>query len=456
VTDFRWFFAGQSVSLLGSSMAPVALAFAVLDASGSAGDLGIILTAYMVPLLVFLLVGGATADRFPRRTVLVAANLGSALTQGGVAALLLTGRYALLPVAALGLLNGVLAAFTAPALRGIVPQLVARDRIRKANALLGSVRNATKILGPSLSGVLVVAVGGGPAIAFDALTYLLAAVCLARLAWLSVTGGPADASVASRPPGGGMLADIRDGWTEFRRIRWVWTVSLCFCVINLVQTGTWQILGPVLTRQVSGEAAWGFVLSARGAGLLVMSALMYRLVVRHLLRLGQLLSVLGALPLLALGAHLHAPWLIAAAFVAGLGSSAMAVGWDTSLQEHVPAHALSRVSSYDDLLSYAAIPVGQLCVGPLAQRFGGFPVAAAAGAVYAATALVPLASATVRRLPHGSDAGGLRQVGLEGGEDGAGESAGGGELVGGGDGEDGFEVALELGLGAARADDDAR
>ncbi|MER6514062.1 MFS transporter [Nonomuraea sp. NPDC001636] len=394
-TDLRWFLSAQAVSLLGSSMAPVALAFGVLDASGNTSDLGVVLTAYMVPLLAFLLVGGAVADRLPRRTVLVAAHLGSALTQGGVAALLLTGRYALLPVAVLGFLNGTLAAFTTPALRGIVPQLVAKDRIRQANALLGSVRNATKILGPSLSGIAVAAVGGGPAIAFDALTYLLAAGCLARLSLPAAPTAPR--------PSSGMLTDIRDGWTEFRRIRWVWTVSVCFCVVNLVQVGTWQILGPVLTRQLGGEETWGFVLSARGAGMLVMSALIYRLVVRRLLRLGQLMSALGAIPLLALGAHLDAPWLIAVAFVAGLGSSVAAVSWETSLHEHVPAHVLSRVSSYDDLLSYLAIPVGQLAVGLLADRFDGFRVAATAGLVYAAAALLPLASAAVRRLPHAQD-----------------------------------------------------
>ncbi|MEU4549439.1 MFS transporter [Nonomuraea dietziae] len=395
LAGFRWFLSAQVVSLLGSSMAPVALAFGVLDASGSTSDLSVVLAAHMVPLLAFLLVGGAVADRIPRRTVLVAAHLGSALTQGGVAALLLTDSYALLPVATLGFLAGVLAAFTTPALRGIVPQLVPRDRVRQANALLASARNATKILGPSLSGVVVAAASGGPAIAFDALTYLLAAGFFARL---SLPAAPTSPRPSSR-----MLTDIRDGWTEFRRVRWVWTVSLCFCVINLVQVGTWQILGPVLTRQLSGEEIWGVVLSARGVGMLVVSALLYRLVVRHLLRLGQLMSALGALPLLALGAHLHAPWLIAAAFVAGLGSSVAAVGWETSLQEHIPAHVLSRVSSYDDLLSYIAIPIGQLGVGLLADRFGDFQVAAAAGMIYAVAAVLPLASAAVRRLPHAQD-----------------------------------------------------
>ncbi|MEU9623672.1 MFS transporter [Streptomyces sp. NPDC048155] len=390
-TEFRSFFAGRLVSLLGSSMAPVALAFAVLDSSGSAHDLGIVLSAHMLPLLALLLVGGATADRFSRRTVLMAAHLGSALTQGGVAALLLSGHYSLVLVAVLEFLNGALAAFITPALRGIVPQLVDKTLLRQANSVLGSARNACKILGPSLSGVLVVAVGSGPAIAFDAFTYLLAAGLLARLTLATGTIAPRRATV---------LTDIRVGWAEFRRIPWVWAGTMSFCLMNLVQTGTWQILGPQLTRQISGEATWGFVLSARGVGLLVSSLLMYRIVVRHLLRLGQLTSALAALPLLVLGAHLHAPWLVAGAFIAGLGSSVTAVAWDTSLQEHVPAQVLSRVTSYDDVLSYIAIPVGQLAVGPLAQTFGGFRVAAAAGVLAAAAAVIPLASTAVRRLPH--------------------------------------------------------
>ncbi|WP_250969379.1 MFS transporter [Streptomyces sp. RKAG290] len=203
-----------------------------------------------------------------------------------------------------------------------------------------------------------------------------------------------------RAPRTTVLTDIRDGWTEFRAIRWVWAGALSFCLMNLAQTGTWQILGPQLTRQLDGEATWGFVLSARGLGLLVSSLLMYRLVVRHLLRLGQLTSALAALPLLALGARLPAPWLLAAAFVAGLGSAVTAVAWDTSLQEHVPPHVLSRVASYDDLLSYVAIPIGQLSVGPLSQTYGAFHLTAAAGVASAVAALLPLTSRAVRRLPH--------------------------------------------------------
>ncbi|MFD0327722.1 hypothetical protein ACFQZC_04515 [Streptacidiphilus monticola] len=195
----------------------------------------------------------------------------------------------------------------------------------------------------------------------------------------------------------------------FRGTPWVWPVTLAFAVVNLVQTGTWQILGPQLTEQLSGSAAlWGLVLSARGVGMLVMSGVTYRLTLRHLARAGQLASVLGALPLLAVGQRFAAPLLLAAAFTAGLGSALTMTAWDTSLQEHIPERVLSRVAAYDDLLSYIAIPVGQLAVGPLAQRFGGFDVATTASLCYAVVALLPLASPALRRLPHGSPPGWAR------------------------------------------------
>lgn len=387
---FRWFLFGQTVSLAGSAMAPVAVAFAVLDASGSVSQLGAVLVARTVPMLVFLLIGGATADRYSRRTVLLVTNVGSALTQGGVAALLLTGHYWLPAVALLECLNGVLAAFITPALRGVIPDLVAKSQLRQANSLLGMARNATKILGPGAAGAIVATGGSGAAIAVDAASFLAAAICLGRLPFAT----PVTSAGHSLP------ADIGEGWAQFRSTPWIRSVTLAFFVVNLVLTGSWQILGPALTKHVSGEQLWGFVLSARGLGMLLMGALMSRLIVGHLLRFGLLVGALSALPMIVLGTHPASQWMIIAAFVGGAGMSALAISWDTSLQEHVPAHAISRVSSYDNLLSYAAIPIGQSCIGPLSARLGGFHVALVAGILAAIAALAPLASTAVRRLPH--------------------------------------------------------
>jgi len=385
---FGWFFAGRITSLLGSSMAPVALAFAVLDASNSPNDLGVVLAANLVPHLLLLLVGGATADRFCRRTVLVVANIGSALTQGAVAAVLLTGHYSLPLITALEFANGVLAAFTTPALRGIVPELVEVDQLQQANALLASTRNAIRILGPTAAGVLVAAAGSGLAIAVDAASYALAAGCLLRL-------GRSTIAPTER---GSLRRDIRTGWTYFRSVRWLWPVSLAFFVVNLVQTGPWQILGPLIVSQDSGPQGWGLVLSARAVGLLAMSVLMYRLVARYQLRVTILASIVAAVPLLGLGLGAHTGWLVVAAVIGGVGSSAAAITWDTALQEHIPRDKLSRVSSLDDLLSYAAIPLGQLAAGPLAAVLGARAICLIAGLVWMTVTVVPLLNQSVRDL----------------------------------------------------------
>jgi hypothetical protein len=180
-------------------------------------------------------------------------------------------------------------------------------------------------------------------------------------------------------------------------------MALSFCALNLVNVGPWQILGPTLTKERSGEAAWGLVLSVRAIGLLAMSVPMYRLILRHPLRSGNLLGVLGALPLLALGLGLAAPWLMACAFVGALGFTVAGIAWDTSLQQHVPRETLSRIASFDDLLSFAAIPVSELLVGPAAAQFGGRNVALWCGVAYALVTLAPLAARSVRDLPSISD-----------------------------------------------------
>jgi sugar phosphate permease len=184
-------------------------------------------------VVLFLLVGGAVADRFSRSMVLVVSNLGTALTQGTVACLLISGTYDLAAIAALEFLNGTLTAFTSPAMRGVVPQLVGDTERQRANSLLGSARNAISVTGPVVSGVVVTAFGGGWAIAFDAATYLVAAFCMARL--------QLPQQAASKPST--LLQDIREGWGGFLALTWVPVMVAAFAVINCVYVGVWNVLG---------------------------------------------------------------------------------------------------------------------------------------------------------------------------------------------------------------------
>lgn len=386
VSPFRLFFAGRLISLLGSAMTPVALAFAVLDASHRPTDLGVVLACQIVPQLTFLLLGGVAADRFPRRVVLLGSHLGAGLTQAAVATVIIGGHYHLALVAALAAGNGVAEAFASPALRGIVPELVPPESVQRANALLATARNAARIAGPTFSGLLVVSAGAGWSIAIDAASFFLAAALLARLRLGAVP--PRERRHLGQ--------DLREGWTVFRGLPWLAAGAVSFGVLNLVNVGPWNILGPALTRARSGEAAWGVVLSVRAAGLLLMSVLLVRFTFRYPLRTGSLLGLAAALPLLALGLGAPLPVLLVAVFAGALGFSATDVTWETTLQTHVPRESLSRVASIDDLISYAAIPLGQLLTGPFAALIGARRVALIAGVVYAVSKLAPLALRSVR------------------------------------------------------------
>jgi MFS family permease len=381
------FFAGRLVSLLGSSMAPVALAFAVLETSGRATDLGVVLAARSVPMLLFLLVGGVVSDRMPRRTVLLVSNLGAALTQSAVATCLVTGRYHIAAIAALEFLNGVVTAFTSPALRGIVPQLVDASQRQRANSLLGTTKNATSILGPSVAGVLVVAFGGGWAIAVDAVTYLLAAVCMARL------------DLPGRPEKGtsSFFAELREGWVGFRSLTWVCTIVVAFAVTNCLYVGVWNVLGPTIAAASVGAAAWGTVLSVRAVGVLTASAAMYRVTVLRSPAAGLLCFSLGSLPMVVLGLQGRLWLLVTAALLAGLGQGVMAIIWETSLQDHVAPDKLSRIAAYDDLVSFAAVPLGQVGVAPFAAAFGNHHVMVTGGVLFGVAALAPVLFASVRQ-----------------------------------------------------------
>ncbi|MDQ3629471.1 MAG: MFS transporter [Actinomycetota bacterium] len=386
--SFRLFFLGRAVSMLGSSMAPVALAFGVLDLVDSAAALGIVLAARSVPMAGFMLLGGVVADRFPRSTVLRLSHLGAALTQGAVAVLLITGHAEVWMIVVLEFANGTVVAFTFPALQGVLPQLVPRHQLQQANAMMAFTRNVTLIVGPGIAGALVVTVGSGWAIGVDALTYGFAAACMGLL---SVPAYARDGSA-------GMWHDLREGWGEFRSREWVWVVVAAFGVMNMIHAGLWYTLGPAIARDTIGERGWGLVLGAEAAGFFLASIVLLRVSIRYPLRAGMLGMLVGVLPFLALGVAPQVVLLIGLSMAAGAGMEVFSVGWATALQQHVPEEVLGRVFSYDALGSFVAIPVGQLLAGPLAAVFGTTEVVVAATVLYALVASSTLLSRSVRGL----------------------------------------------------------
>jgi MFS family permease len=386
---FRWFIAGWSISMAGSAMSPVALAFGVLEATDSAAWLSAVLTASMVPMIATMIFAGGIADRYRRDTVLRLSSLGAGISQTGVAIFLLTHQdpVLLLPLSAL---NGVFQALTTATMRGITPQLASGRGIQQASSLLASARNLTRMIGPSAAGLLTVTVGGGWAIAADAASFILAALCFARI------------SLPDLPPrargGPTMLSELRQGWGYFSRRPWIWSVTLAFAVLNAVYMGVWGILGPLIARHTIGAEGWGLVLSTRAAGSLIATLVMVKLTVRRPMVKALSLMSLGAVPLILLGTGASIFWLAAAAFAAGVAAEFFTVVWSTVWATHIPERLSSRVGACDEFGSVTAVPIGQLSAPFLAAAFGTAAVSVTAGVLLAAAMLMPLLLPSLRRI----------------------------------------------------------
>jgi MFS family permease len=392
IRAFRWYFAARLINLLGTTMAPVALAFAVLDISDSPSALGKVLAAQSIPLVVFLLAGGVIADRVDRTVLLRVTNVGAGLSQGAIAALVLTDRAELWHLIVLAAFNGTLAAVSFPALASVVPTLVPREHLQPANVLLSMQRAGLAIIGPSVAAVLVVAVGPGWALAVDAATWLVSAALLLRVHIPPREQSPATEHKPS------FVTELREGWSVFTSHTWLWVIVLAFGALNAIHAGAWNTLGPSVAKGTIGERGWGLALSAEAIGVLAMTLVLARVHLRRPLLAGMLGMTVFSVPLFVLGADPILPLLVLGAFAAGVGVEIFSLGWNLAMQENIEERLLSRAYSYDALGSFVAIPVGQLTFGPLAETFGASRVITIAAAVYVVIALSTLLSASVRRL----------------------------------------------------------
>jgi MFS family permease len=358
--DFRLLFTGQVVSQLGDAVTPVALAWAVLDLTNRAADLGYVIAARSVPLVGFLLVGGVFADRLPRRAVMVGADVIRLGTQSTTAVLLISGSARIWELAALQALHGTATAFFNPAATGLTPQVVSAERLQEANGLRGIAISGSGILGPALSAALVAGIGPGWALGTDALTFLVSALCLSALHLPAHTKLPPQSFVR----------DLADGWIEFSSRTWVWVIVTCAALGNGLG-GTFFVLGAAISKtSLGGAGAWALILACFSAGGLIGGTTVLRIRPQRPLFIACIAVVPWSFPPAALA--LHSPLLVLAAFalVSGAGLMIFNSLWETTLQHHVPAASLSRVSAYDWFGSLLMQPLGFALVGPAVALFG--------------------------------------------------------------------------------------
>ncbi len=370
-------------------MVPVALTFAVLNQGRGTADVGYVLAAETVPLVALLLIGGVIADRFPRRASMLAADGVRFVSEGVLAALLLTGSPPLWVFMVLAGVLGAGQAFFNPAMTGVMPEMVSADHLQQANALRGVAASTGQVVGPSVAGVIVAVGGAGWAIAIDSATYAVSAAFLLRL------------TIPARPPAArsSVLSQLAGGWREFRSRTWLWLIVAQFATFNALCFAPFMVLGAVVAHnRLGGAAAWGAILAVFGAGSIVGGIIAGRVRTGRPLVTATLGAATFALPIALIALPAATVAVAAAAGAAGIGLSLFGTLWETTLQREVPGEALSRVSAYDWLGSVAFMPVGYILAGTLAGLLGIRTTLLLAAGWAAASCAIVLTSRSVRDL----------------------------------------------------------
>ena len=358
--NFARYLAAIVVSQLGNGMANVALAFAVLG-FGSPTDLGIVLLAREVPMIVFLLLGGVFADRMSRRTILVGTDLVKGSAQVATAILLFSGSAHVWNVALLQAVFGVANAFSRPVGLGLVKETVRDDHLQQANALTQLSRSTLSVVSPAF-GALVVTLGSPAiAIAVDAATFFASAALITSMR----VAGTVRAATSS------IVGDLRDGWREFISRPWVVAIIASFGLFQLTYFPALLVLGPTVAKdQLGGAAGWGTIIAVEGLGAVVGGLLALRVKVSRPLIWSELAVVPSGFLLFALAVPLPLVAIAGVGFFVGIGFALGENLYVTAFQRNIPEHALSRISSYDWFGSVALNPIGYALIGPVSESIG--------------------------------------------------------------------------------------
>jgi len=373
--------AAQLTSISGDFIVIAALPFAVFSIGGSSAQVSLAFGTGALLEVALVLFGGVIGDRFPRRAVMVGADVLRFSSQVTLAILLIFGIAEFWQLLVIQVLQGAGAAFFNPAMNGLVPEVVPERRLHDANALLTTAFAAGTMLGPALAGLLIAVGGAGWAFALDAATFAASAALLA-----SIRMAP-----GSKPePSGSVIGDLLEGWSEFRLRTWLWVIVAEFALLNGLVFGPFQVLGAsVAGESLGGPGSWAVILTAVGVGQLGGGLIALLWLPQRPLFTATLLIVSWAAPLTLLAIAAPLPAIALAAAVAGATMSVFGAIWHTTLQSKVPENQRSRMSSYDWLGSLALLPLGYLLAGASQALIGAdATLIAAACIVLAATAIV--------------------------------------------------------------------
>ena len=350
------------ISNLGNGVSPIALAYGVLSLPGATGkDLSIVMAARFVPLLAFMLFGGVIADRFQRNRLVGGSDMLGSFLAGISAVSLIAGFSSTWLLALMGGLFGILNAIWWPAMSGVLPEILPKEKLQEGNAVIGLLTNFGYIVGTLGGGILVSTLGAGWGLLIDALSFFMAGVIVWNL--------PIIGKIKDKSPG--ILHDLVVGWREFISRSWVIAMVVSFALINMAFESMLSVLGPLnFSNPNTGPKQWSYNLAGLSIGMFLGGIWALKVKMKRPLFLAMILISLSAVWDFALAFDLPLYIAILAAIFSGVSVEIFMVTWNTSLQSHIPEESYSRVSSYDTLGSFGIAPLGIVIAAPLAMHFG--------------------------------------------------------------------------------------
>lgn len=394
IKRFRVLLTARTLSNIGNGMSPIAMAFGVLALPGSnASSLSWVTASHMVPIVLFLLLGGVVADRMGRARVVGVTDIIGAFVVATSGVLFLTDQATVPLLCANAFVLGILNAMWWPAFAGLLPEVVPSGSLQAANSIVGLGENIGFTLGATMGAAIVSTVGPGWAIIGDGFTFLLAGILILQLQMPTET----QTGKTERHPA--MISQLRQGWSEFYSRKWIVVIVVCFAFINMCFEGFLGVLAPVQMKEALGGARdLGLMLFALGAGNIGGVLVLLRIKPKH-----PLIIAMGGMPvvgvwMIGVAVPFHIVILMILAFLSGIAMDMFFVLWMTMFQTHVPEEALSRVSAYDALGSTVFAPLGLFLAGPISLWIGTSETLYVAGVIAIVMAGAALFNKDVRRL----------------------------------------------------------
>ena len=399
---FALLWSGQTTSRLGNSLYRIALAWWVLEKTGSAAAMGTVLIFSSVPMLIFLLVGGVVTDRFPRLRVMWISDLLSGAVVTAVALLAATNRLEVWHVYVASILFGLVSAFFFPAATAAIPEITPNELLPSANSLNSLSQQMASIIGPAI-GASIVALGGTSlAFGLDALSFFISAACILPIFRSNpALNQPPAASISGHKGLRAVFHDLNEGYQAVIASAWLWITIAFFAFVNVAGGSPMSVSLPLLIKNDlhADVGTLGFFTSMSSVGYVVGAIWLGRYTrIRRRGPIAYLSTVVWGVVVAVFGLTTSIPLLAAAAFTEGLTMSVFGLIWINSLQELVPRKMLGRVSSIDALGSFVLLPIGYGIAGWATDLIGAPQVFLIGGVETIALALLGLSHPAIRKL----------------------------------------------------------